>query len=171
MQLRPATPADQAFLKAVYASTRADELALLSDWGEAAVQAFVEMQFQAQTSFYRQQYPQAEHCIIVSEGEAVGRLWLARLATELRLLDLGLLPAWQGQGLGRQCLRQLQAQATQLGRALSLHVEINNRARRLYQALGFEVQGQQGLHLHMLWRPIATAHPEVCERQAHHEQA
>jgi len=171
MQLRPATPADQAFLKAVYASTRADELALLSDWDETAVQALVEMQYQAQNSFYRQQYPQAEHSIIVSEGEAVGRLWLARLATELRLLDLSLLPPWRGQGLGTQCLSHLQAQASKLCLALSLHVEINNRAQRLYQALGFEVQGQQGLHLHMLWRPVATPQPEVCERQAHHEQA
>lgn len=171
MHLRPAIPADQAFLKAVYASTRADELALLSHWDEGAVQAFVEMQQQAQNRFYRQQYPQAELSIIVSEGEAVGRLWLARLAAEWRLLDLSILPAWQGQGLGRQCLLQLQAQARQLGHPLSLHVEINNRAQRLYQALGFEIQGQQGLHLHMLWRPAATAQSEVSERQAHHEQA
>lgn len=171
MHLRPATPADQAFLRAVYASTRADELALLGHWSEDALQAFVELQQQAQNSGYHQQYPQAELSIIVSDGQAVGRLWLARLASELRLLDLSLLPPWRGQGLGGQCLRHLQAQASRLGQGLSLHVEINNRALRLYQALDFEIQGQQGLHLHMLWRPAATPDPEICERQAHHEQA
>ena len=54
--LRPATAADEPFLYRVYASTREDELRLV-DWDDDQKAAFLTMQFSAQRSSYRQQFP------------------------------------------------------------------------------------------------------------------
>ena len=63
INLRPVGEPDGDFLYAVYASTRADEMALV-DWSPAQKEAFLRMQFEAQTRHYRFEYPDAEYQII-----------------------------------------------------------------------------------------------------------
>lgn len=175
-RLRPVVPGDDDFLLQVYASTRAAELALTA-WSAADCDAFVRMQFNAQRTHYRQHWPASEHSVIevVDAGapaQAVGRVWLDWRADCLHLLDITLLPAWCGRGLGTAVLRSLQQQAAQRGCALSIQVEQGNPARRLYERLGFEACGaQQGFHQLMRWQPagpfVATSTlQEICSEQA-----
>src|SRR4051812_35029425 len=95
---RPAAPTDEAFLLKVYGSTRAEELALVP-WTEAQREAFLLMQFQAQHSHYQQKYPTGEHLIILDDDRTVGRLYVARLKEQIRIMDITILPEERGRGL------------------------------------------------------------------------
>lgn len=166
--LRPAGPDDRADLLAVYASTRADELAL-TGWPDAQCQAFVTMQFDAQWRHYTLHHPQAVCQLVVLDepsgsGSVAGRLWVDRSAGRLHVLDIALLPPFRGRGLGTALLRALMAEAETRGVALTISVEVHNPALHLYERLGFEPQGEvQGIYQRMAWRPAAlhaTDHQE-----------
>ena len=166
-RLRPATANDRSQLLAIYASTRADELAL-TGWSEAQCQTFAAMQFEAQTKHYSQHWPMSLCQLILvddgkgcSDGEQVaGRLWLGQRADSLHVLDISLLPRHRGQGLGGRCLRDLMARAATDGLTLSISVVIHNPARRLYERLGFDAQGAPlGLYQRMAWHPAKRREP------------
>jgi ribosomal protein S18 acetylase RimI-like enzyme len=146
--LRAAGHADRTFLAQVYASTRADELALLPWTGEQKA-AFVAHQFEAQDAHYRLHYDGAAFDVIEVDGEPAGRLYVHRGPSEIRIVDIALSPSYRGRGLGTRLLRALIAEADDAGRKLSIHVERNNPARRLYERLGFRPAGEHGLHLLM----------------------
>ena len=163
-RLRLATPADKDWQLAIYASTRAEELAL-AGWPASQCEAFVRQQHQAQQIHYTRHYPLSVCHLILVQGEQVaGRLWLDERDDCLHILDIALLPAWRGQGLGTRCLQALAKQAAAAGRALSIQVEIHNPARRLYQRLGFVADGEpQGLHQCMRRpAPARQSQPEEC---------
>jgi ribosomal protein S18 acetylase RimI-like enzyme len=63
----------------------------------------------------------------------------------LRLIDIAMLPEWQGKGIGTHLIRDL------IGERLPvvLHVAIDNPARALYERLGFEVKAAEGIYLRM----------------------
>jgi ribosomal protein S18 acetylase RimI-like enzyme len=148
MVLRPAGDGDRAFLAEVYASTRADELAMLP-WSDERKAAFLAHQFEAQDTHYRAHYKGAAFDVIEVDGERAGRLYVHRGAREIRIVDIALAPAFRGRGLGTGLLRALIAEADSGGRTLSIHVEMNNRARRLYERLGFRAVGEHGPYVRM----------------------
>ena len=154
--LRPVTPADEAFLRVVYAWTRADELAV-TPWTDEEKAAFVRMQFEAQRRYYAEVYPDAAHDVVVVDGEDAGRLYVARFDEEIRIVDVALLPAFRGRGVGELLLSQVLAEAAASGRKVVIHVEHQNRARSLYDRLGFEAVEEVGVYHRMEWRP---ARPE-----------
>ena len=154
--LRPATEADRDFLLAVYSSTREEELAQV-EWEEGAREEFLEHQFSAQDSHYRANYPGATFDVIEVDGEPGGRLYVHRGAEEIRIMDIALAPAFRGRGIGTELLRQLMGEAAGSARSLSIHVEMNNPARRLYERLGFEPAGEHGIYVLMRWAQPNTA--------------
>jgi ribosomal protein S18 acetylase RimI-like enzyme len=156
LRLRPARPEDDAFLRRVYAGTRAEELALV-DWTEAQKQAFVAMQFEAQDRHYRAHFGGARFDVIERDGVAVGRLYVDRTAGEIRVLDISLLPEHRGAGIGSALLGALVREAGERGEPITIHVERMNPARRLYERLGFREVGDEGVYLRLEWRPEAQA--------------
>ena len=156
MSLRPVTAADRDFLLSVYASTREDELAQVA-WEEGAKEAFLEHQFSAQDHHYRANYPGATLDVIEVDGEPAGRLYVHRGEAEIRIMDIALAPPFRGRGIGTRLLRGLMEEATASGRSLSIHVELNNPARRLYERLGFEPAGEHGVYVLMRWGQPKTA--------------
>jgi GNAT superfamily N-acetyltransferase len=151
LSLRPVADADEAFLLDVYAGTRADELALV-DWDEAQKAAFVRMQFDAQHAYYREQYPDAAFDVILLDGEAAGRLYVNHSPSEIRIVDIALLPGRRGQGIGSALLAQVQDEAARAGKPLRIHVERFNPALRWYQKLGFAPVADRGVYVLMEWR-------------------
>jgi ribosomal protein S18 acetylase RimI-like enzyme len=159
-RLRPATAGDRDFLRDVYGSTRAGELALVP-WDAATKRAFVEHQFTAQDTHYRHHYPDASFDVIEVDGQPAGRLCVHRRPQELRIVDIALLPAFRGRGVGSALIRALLDEARESRRAVSIHVERNNRARSLYDRLGFLPVGDEGVYLLMEWTPTADAQAKI----------
>jgi GNAT superfamily N-acetyltransferase len=148
--LRPVAPEDHAFLMEVYGSTRADELAL-TPWTDEQRYAFLLHQFTAQQDHYAKNYPGATHDIIISDGRQVGRIYVARLESEIRIIDLTLLPHERNAGIGSYLIRQLLDEAGRTKQAVRIWVEDFNPSLRLFERLGFSRSEQQGIHLLMKW--------------------
>ena len=147
--LRPATEADRDFLLSVYAGTREEELAQV-EWEEGAREAFLEHQFSAQDHHYRTNYPGATLDVIEVDGEPAGRLYVHRGPEDIRIMDIALVPAFRGRGIGTSFLTDLMEEAGASGRSLSIHVELNNPARRLYERLGFRHAEDRGVYVLMI---------------------
>jgi ribosomal protein S18 acetylase RimI-like enzyme len=149
--LRPAAAADEPFLRAVYASTRQQELAMVP-WDEARKAAFLRMQFDAQHAYYQENYADAAFDVVLIDGEPAGRLCVERGNEELRIVDIALLPEYCNRGIGTTLLTRLQAEAAAAGKPLRIHVERFNPALRLYERLGFRQLADRGVYLFMEWR-------------------
>jgi len=174
LSIRPANPADEPFLYALYASTRAAELA---SWGwDAALQTqFLQLQFRAQQQHYAA-YPNPVHWILEHQApngqipaaalgtqqlvQPIGRVLLSFCSDEIRLVDISLLPEFRSRGLGAALVGWVQAQARAEGKALRLHVAPENRARNLYERLGFQIIEDRQSHLFMEWLTPPTAAAE-----------
>lgn len=150
--LRPVTPMDEAFLRAVYASTREDELRL-TEWDNATKDAFLRMQFDAQRRSYLERFPRASYEIILCDEKPVGRLIVDRGADAMRILDIAIIPDARGVGIGTITLSRLIDEAAGAGVPVRIHVEQENRALRLYDRLGFRVIHEVGLYF-LLERPV-----------------
>ena len=147
---RPVTSGDNDFLREVYGSTRADEMALVP-WTDEQREAFIQHQFTAQQEHYAQNYPSANHDIVLFNGRQVGRLYVARLEREIRIIDVTLLPAERNAGIGSYLIRQLLDEAGRTKRSVRIWVEEFNPSLRLFERLGFSRSEQQGIHLLMQW--------------------
>ena len=143
---------DLAFAASVYASTRTEELAV-TGWPDEVKQAFLDQQHQAQHNHYQSHYPGAEWLVVERGGAPIGRLYLQEGASDIRLIDIALLPEHRGAGIGAAIIDDLLAWARALGKSVSLHVEPNNPVRRLYQRLGFVAGSMAGAYQRMDWKP------------------
>ncbi len=152
VSLRPAQPQDKPFLFQVYASTRTDELALVS-WTAEQKQAFLQMQFDAQRDSYALEYPNAAWHIIEEAENPIGRLIVNRAADQILLMDIALLPEYRNRGIGTALIQDLMVEARRDGKPLHLHVEPFNPAFKLYQRLGFAKVGEVGIYWELAWSP------------------
>jgi ribosomal protein S18 acetylase RimI-like enzyme len=148
--LRAAAPDDEELLYRVYAGTRTEELAPVP-WTEAQKEAFLRMQFRAQSQDYAANYPDAAFLVILVDGAPAGRLYVDRRQDELLIVDIALLPEHRGNGVGGAILRDLLAEAAAAGKPVRIHVEHMNPALRLYERLGFRRIGDRGIYLLMEW--------------------
>ena len=154
LAFRHVTDADLPFLFQLYASTREAELAPVP-WSEAQKAAFLDMQFRAQHSHYRTHYAQALWLVILRDGQAIGRLYLDHQPNEHRVVDIALMPEHRGKGYGAALMRDLMEEAGSAGKAVGIHVEKNNPARRLYDRLGFVIVDEHGVYDRLEVRPAA----------------
>jgi GNAT superfamily N-acetyltransferase len=156
LSFRPATELDDPFLCALYGSTREEELRPVG-WDPARVEAFIRMQFDYRSRSYAVQFPKATHDIILSQGLAVGAWILDRRPAEIRIVDVAILPGHRGKGYGGELIRRLQEEAAASGRGVSLSVDRNSPAHRLYARMGFAAKETgDPVRIAMAWTPIAT---------------
>jgi len=149
--LRPVSADDLPFLCAVYASTREQELTAVA-WDAAQKAAFLDMQFRAQHTYYLAHYPDAAFDVILINHQPAGRLYIDRATSEIRIVDIALLPEWCNRGIGSALINVLQGEAAAAGKPLRIHVERFNPALRLYERLGFRQIEDRGVYLFMEWR-------------------
>lgn len=147
---------DLAFLRDLYASTRAAELEPLP-WPPQAKRAFLDQQFGAQHKYYQEVYKDADFLVIQLDGAAIGRIYVHRAGAQICVVDIALLPAYCGRGIGSALLQEVldEARAGNLG--VNLHVEPNNPAQRLYQRLGFRLIERRGVYDYLEWSPETDA--------------
>lgn len=154
--IRPATPADEPFLwemlyQAIHipeGKPQPDRTVLqeptlahyVADWGERTGDLGLV-------------------AVEKNSGEPVGAAWVRLfsnddpgygfIAADTPEVSMALQPAYRGQGIGTRLLTQLIELAASHYTALSLSVDPDNSAMRLYQRLGFEPVGMVGTSLTM----------------------
>jgi ribosomal protein S18 acetylase RimI-like enzyme len=156
--LRSIKPGDEPFLREVYAASRQEELAL-TGWAETQKEAFLRMQFDAQHHHYQTHYPGADFSIVLEGDQPIGRLYVDRGTKEFRIIDIALLPAWRGQGLGTRLIEDILGEAGKAGKPVRIYVERFNRARSLYQRLGFQAVEEGPVYSFMERLPGSLPYP------------
>lgn len=146
--LRPARAEDQDFFALLYASTRAEELAIVP-FSDAEKAAFVAQQFAAQTAHYARHYAAASFDVVLVDGEPAGRLIVFRQDDEILVVDISLLPEHRGRGVGSRLLGPILDEAAAAGVKTTIHVERMNPALSLYLRLDFEAVAEDGVYLTM----------------------
>ncbi len=149
--LRPVSPRDEDFLFEVYASTRRDELAELS-WDDNQLASFLRMQFDAQQQDYKLRYPDAEHRLILLNDQPIGRHYVFGDDSEIRILDIAILPAHRKKGVGTRLIRSLLDEAARTRRQVRVYVERFNPSLDLFERLGFSRTDDIGSHFLLEWR-------------------
>ena len=153
---RPISDSDLPFLFDVYGSTRVEELAPTGWPVEMKVQ-FLQQQFSAQHEHYQRHYPDAEWLIIERGPDSVGRLYIEEWASQIRLIDIAILPDFRRLGIGSAILCDLRDWAAEKSKPLTIHVEKSNPARSLYDRMGFGFLQENGAYDLLEWRPKAAA--------------
>ena len=154
VSFRPASADDEEFLYSVYATTRSEEMKLVP-WNEAQQHAFLRAQFAAQQEHYRSYYPQAQHLVIMLDGQAVGRIYINRGEQEIKILDVTLLPEHRGAGIGTPLLKQILDEAAASGSSVNIYVETLSPAMHLFERLGFSSVEDDGINTLLRWSPAA----------------
>lgn len=152
IRLAPATAANDEFLCRVFASTRAAEMAM-TGWSKEQQEVFLRMQYDAQRRSYAMQMPGAEYFVVWRHGAGVGRLILNRLADEIHVADIAVLPQFQRSGIASALMRDIFDEAAQTGKKVSLQVEHFNPALHWYERLGFTVINTGPIYFEMVWEP------------------
>jgi ribosomal protein S18 acetylase RimI-like enzyme len=148
--LRPETDGDLPFLRALFVSTREQELAV-TGWSAEQKLGFCDMQFDLQRRHYYTHMPNCRFDVIECHGEPMGRLYLEPRTAHFHIVDIALMPAWCGKGIGTAILEAIQETARQSGRGVDIFVEQYNPALHLYRRLGFTEIRQDGPYLEMEW--------------------
>lgn len=152
LALRPETDDDLPFLMQVFASTRADELALVP-WTQDQKDAFLVHQFGAQRYHYRTYFPDAAFDVLERNGRAIGRLYVDERQTRIHIVDIALMPESRGGGVGTALLSAIQDYAATRGKGVDIFVERMNPAKTLYDRMGFKVIREEEIYLEMDWTP------------------
>jgi ribosomal protein S18 acetylase RimI-like enzyme len=142
MKVRDAQGSDFSFL--------ADILAVAADWRpDSVVRSGEEVLRVPAFAHYLEGWPQRGDCGVVAETtEPVGAAWFRLLtstdhgygyvADDVPEITIGVLARYRGHGVGTAVLRRLIDRAREDGhRALSLSVEDDNPAARMYRRAGF----------------------------------
>jgi ribosomal protein S18 acetylase RimI-like enzyme len=145
LAMRPTETEDESFVRHLFKTARAESFPV-AGLPPAVLDTLLEQQFRAQLAGYSAQFPDAVSLLIVQRDEPIGRLILNCAAERWHIVDIVLLPAERGQGLGTEILDALDASARQRGvGALTLSVLASNTgALRFYLRHGFVETGQAG---------------------------
>lgn len=154
LRLRAACVADSAFERVLFETARTDIALLTAAFPAEARRTFLDQQFHFQTIHYARAYPDAARQIVLAADIPIGRMILNCAPSGWCLVDIALLPAWRGRGLGSLLLQGVLDAAARAGAPrVSLSVELTNPARRLYRRLSFVVVAEAVPHAAMEWRP------------------
>ena len=161
IRLRMTRNTDAAFERTLHDSNRAD--LKLIDGDRDLVQSVMDFQYQAKSTGHGESYPDAQHYMIEKAGEVIGRLVIDFGHNEVRIVDITVLPAWHGQGVGKTVLQAMQKVAGNLRLPIVLTALRNNlRAVTLYQQLGFRLDPANrpgGVRLLLRWEPATDMMP------------
>ena len=160
--LRRAIDGDLPFLRTLYAGLRADELRQ-TQWPEATQRLFLDSQFTLQHRHFVTHYAEADFWIVMHQGLPAGRFYLLRGQPSFLIVDIALLPALRGQGIGSGLINWAKSLAAQSGAdGIDLHVDERNlAAQRLYRRLGFLPTAHEPPYFTMRWSRTAPAQSDT----------
>ena len=136
---------DEPFLFALYSTVRAEEMTLVP-WDDNQKTAFLQSQFKAQHEYYLTSYPQGSFQLIELDGKSIGRLYLAELDDEIRIIDLTILPEYRGKGFGSEIISDILQKAA---KPVRIYLESFNQSNDLFKRFGFHKISDEGVY--QLW--------------------
>jgi ribosomal protein S18 acetylase RimI-like enzyme len=147
---RAAGSSDTAFLTDVFIrSLREAITAARGEWDEAR-----------ETAQFREQLDLSCTAVIGFRGTDVGFSMCPEHDADIEIHTLCVAPEYQCQGIGTYITQMLVNAACARGRGVVLSVlKVNERARRLYERLGFEVASESSRHYRMRFRRITCSQP------------
>jgi GNAT superfamily N-acetyltransferase len=146
--LRQATSGDFAFMR----ETKLDGM-------RPYVEAIWGWNRQQQEQLFAERFAADQSQIIIVGGIAAGFIVLDEEPDALFLAGIYLVAAMRRRGLGAAILRNLMSRALRRGKPLTLRVLKVNPARRLYERLGWQINGETDAHYLMRW-PAAAGSEE-----------
>ena len=136
--LRPATDNDYAFLETLHTATMRDVVTQVWGWDAAIQEALFRRSFE----------PSRRQIVVVDEIDA-GVFAIEKRDDAWFLANIEIAPAHQSRGLGAHLIRAIRAEARAAGLPVTLQVLKVNRARLLYERLGFVTTGSTETHFLM----------------------
>ena len=124
-------------------------------WNEAARQNFLQMQYAARQKYYQAHFPRASQDIIWEGSAPLGQLYVDRRETEIRILDIALLPQVRGCGIGTRFLYDLMEEAQSNQKKISIYVDTSSPFLAWFQHLGFISAEENGISCLLEWHPAA----------------
>ncbi|MEP6665640.1 MAG: GNAT family N-acetyltransferase, partial [Nocardioidaceae bacterium] len=153
---RPSVTDDADFILELYASTSADELRSLG-WTIGKQRTFIIMQAQTEDWNRGRLYPAMDRLTICVDGVPAGRMLISITDTVLHVVDLSLLPAYRGHGIGTQLLGEIMVEARAARVPLKVKVHKDSPAVRFFERLGFGSPGDTGAFWELTWMPPLAA--------------
>lgn len=150
---RPGTDDDYDFQRLLYHDARAEEMQHFP-FDDEQKQAFLNWQFECQWTHYREHYPTCDWRIILQNGKPIGRLLIDRWPDQIRVVDIALVSAARGSGIGSMLMQEILDEGRAAAKPVTIHVEVFNPALRLYQRLGFQQIDSSGAYHLMQWAPV-----------------
>ena len=136
---------DQSFIETVFRSTWEKKLSL-TYLTEPQKHNFILTQLTAQLADYNLNYKGATYDIILYNNKPAGRLYLWETLKNIRVLEITLLPKFQGRGIGTEILTHIINSAKLKNKIVSLHVAHDNQAKKMYNRLGFKKSSSNITH-------------------------
>ena len=164
VDVRPAVAGDLAFLLRVYSATRLEEVSSLG-WTPEQQNAFLKMQFELRRRAYDAAYPGAEPSVVLEGGIAVGSILVFRSDSQIRLVDIALLPECRSRGIGTKLIADLLAEAARARLPLRLNVLSASPAALLYKRLGFHVRAENYPYTEMEYNGAGDPHAGEVQQQ------
>ena len=128
-RLRPAAEQDRAFLYALHCQTMRAMIEQTWGWDEAW-----------QKQDFNRRFREYTVSIIETADRATGALLLESKPDSIYIHELQVSPGYQGLGIGGAVVQWVLEQAASRGVSVTLSaLEVNPRARQLYERLGFQV--------------------------------
>ncbi len=143
--LRAATPADEPFARRLHREAYED----------VVTRQFGEWDAARQVAFFEAKWDPAHYRVIEVEGQLAGIVATSPRDDERFVDEIQLLPAFQSQGIGSAVLRGILEDAMAACLPVRLRVLRLNRAKALYERLGFTTYDETETHFLMEWLPPA----------------
>jgi ribosomal protein S18 acetylase RimI-like enzyme len=134
-ELRPVTLDDYDLIYRIHVDAMRDVVTQQYGWNESIVSAM-----------FRDWFRPTIIQLILVDGQPAGLLAVRREPTEFYLSNIEIVPAYQGRGLGTAVVHGVLDEARRAGLPVSLQVLKINRARRLYERLGFAAFDETETH-------------------------
>lgn len=152
VSLRPMRAQDQPVVLSIFSACRSGPFRQ-AGLPETMIDSLMAQQCDAQHAQYRQSFPDADYDLVMHHGEVIGYLFALRGPDRHVLVDIALRPERSGMGIGSALVEALLAEAEAAGQKVSAHVAREGRAWALWQRMGFQVVGDDGVHYAIEWSP------------------
>jgi ribosomal protein S18 acetylase RimI-like enzyme len=144
--LRQATLADRDYLFNLHRATMREYVDATWGWNDEWQRDYFDKKFDPDVSQIIRVFDQYAGVLVTEDRPE-----------ELYLALIEVAPSYQNQGIGTTIVQDLQSQAAAQHKPVVLHVlKANIPAQRLYERLGFALDGSEEHKLRMVWQPPST---------------